>query len=77
MEQSSSQFYLKPRYSVRAEGDFVREMDRVVLESCRFKGLQLCIEGKTKTEKGDRIISMRSDAYFRAGWQVSVRYDFL
>lgn len=25
------------RYSVRAEGDAVREHDRILLESCRFK----------------------------------------
>lgn len=41
---AASQFYLRPRYSVRAEGDLVRDQDRVIFESCRFKGLQLCLE---------------------------------
>jgi hypothetical protein len=43
-ETSAAQFYLRPRYSVRAEGDAVRDQDRVIFESCRFKGLQLCLE---------------------------------
>ena len=49
--ETSAQFYLRPRYSVRVEGDLVRDHDRIVLESCRFKGLQLCLKKKTGSEE--------------------------
>jgi hypothetical protein len=37
------------RYSVRAEGDAVREHDRILLESCRFKVGESMIDRRAKT----------------------------
>ena len=67
------------RYSVRAEGDMVRDHDRIILESCRFKGLQLCLDagsaaGENKSAMGDDeiegqdgVVSVSDDAYYRSG----------
>jgi hypothetical protein len=48
---SASQFYIKPRYSMRSEGDPVYTNDHIMLESCRFRGDQVCAI-RTATQPG-------------------------
>lgn len=70
-EAAFAQFYILPRYSMRAEGDSVFTNDRIILESCRFRNAKMCLTAASQNPSADHVVGLRQSKYEGNGFKIS------
>ena len=78
-DETSSQWYIVPKFRLRLEGDHVQEGDFVLFKSVKYKGKILTItHPSSDPDKYDHLVGVDKNSHMHSGWQLkSVSYTHL